>query len=102
MKDNESARERMLAQLRAKNAAYVKLFGPPGRPTPEGEVVLADLDGFCAFWRESIHMDAQGRMDPYTTIYRDGKRAVATRIRKMIEWSESDGQLSSDDTDDRQ
>lgn len=74
--------------MRQIRAAYVALFGPPGQPTPLGELVLADLDGFCTTWRESIHMDQQGRMDPYTTIYRDGKKAVALRIRQMIEYTE--------------
>lgn len=88
MDENEQAREAQVERLRAKHEAYVKLFGPPGEPTPFGAIVLEDLDAFCTTWRESIHMDAQGRMDPYTTIYRDGKKAVALRIRKMIEWSE--------------
>lgn len=80
-----------MEQLRQKRAAYVALFGPAGNPTPFGALVLADLDAFCTTWRESIHIDSQGRMDPYTTIYRDGKKAVALRIRQMISWeSEND------------
>lgn len=86
--ENNQARESAIDRVRIKRDAYVKLFGPPGDPTPLGAVVLADLDEFCTTWRESIHMDSTGRMDPYTTIYRDGKKAVALRIRKMIEWSE--------------
>lgn len=64
------------------------LFGPAGSPTPFGALVLADLDTFCTTWRESVHIDSQGRMDPYTTIYRDGKKAVALRIRQMLDYQE--------------
>lgn len=78
----------MLARLRQKHEAYVALFGPPGEPTPLGAVVLEDLDRFCTTWSESVHFDNTGRMDPYTTIYRDGKKSVALRIRQMIDWSE--------------
>lgn len=88
MDENEQARQAQLERLRLKHDAYVKLFGLPGQPTPLGAVVLEDLDTFCTTWSESIHLDAQGRIDPYATIYRDGKKSVALRIRKMIEWSE--------------
>lgn len=81
-------REEALIRLRQRREAYVALFGSPGKPTPFGEIVLRDLDAFCTTYKESIHMDSQGRMDPYTTIYRDGKKAVALRIRQMINWSE--------------
>jgi uncharacterized membrane protein YgcG len=92
--ENEYAREEHLNRLRTKRDAYVAIFGPPGSPTPLGAVVLADLDTFCTTYTESIHMDKAGRMDPYTTIYRDGKKAVALRIRQMINWSESYGNSS--------
>lgn len=84
-------REDALKRLREKRDAYVAIFGPPGQPTPFGKVVLDDLDAFCTTWRESVHMDANKRMDPYTTIYRDGKKAVTLRIYEMIKWRESDG-----------
>src|ERR1700744_894416 len=96
---NELEQENSLAQkeaqerLRLKHEAYRKLFGPPGERTPYGAIVLADLDRFCRRGDESIHMDASGRMDPYTTIYRDGKKVVADRIHAMIEWSQ-DGNSS--------
>ena len=86
---NEQAREEHLAKLRLRRDAYVAVFGSPGHPTPYGKVILDDLDYFCATWRECIHMDASGRMDPYTTIYREGRKAVALRIREMINWSEN-------------
>lgn len=86
----ELEQEEALARLRIKRDAYVKLFGLPGSRTPLGAIVLDDLDRFCRRGTESIHMDSAGRMDPYTTIYRDGKKAVADRIHLMIEWSEHD------------
>jgi hypothetical protein len=96
--ENEDARAQIVENLRRKKAAYVALFGPAGHPTPLGEIVLSDLDTFCTTFRESIHMDASGRMDPYTTIYRDGKKAVALRIRQMINWSESHADSSGIDS----
>jgi hypothetical protein len=93
--DAAAAREEFLQTLRHKHEAYLALFGPPGKPTPYGAVVLDDLDRFCTTFRESVHMDTTNRMDPFTTIYRDGKKAVALRIRQMIEWSE-DGHRNPD------
>lgn len=86
--ENEKAQAEAIERLRTTGAAYVAIFGPPGHPTPLGRIVLEDLDVFCATRRESIHMDSTGRMDPFTTIYRDGKKAVRERIREMIDWSE--------------
>jgi|SRR5215472_5854350 len=90
MEGPDAEREAWIARLRHVHEAYVALFGPAGKPTVLGAVVLEDLDRFCTTFRESIHMDAQRRMDPFTTIYRDGKKAVALRIRQMLEWSEND------------
>jgi len=90
----ERTRQEYLERVRLKHDAYVQLFGTAGHPTPLGQVVLEDLDRFCRRGEESIHMDEQGRMDPYTTIYRDGKKAVADRIHAMIEWSDHDNSSS--------
>lgn len=92
--ENAASREQALERLRLKRAAYVALFGPPGEPTPHGAVVLEDLDRFCRSFDESVHFDSSGRLDPYTTIYRDGKKAVALRIRQMLEWSDINGDSS--------
>jgi hypothetical protein len=88
--ENSLAQSQALERLRVKRDAYLKLFGPPGARTPLGQVVLDDLDRFCKRGQESIHLDATGRLDPYTTIYRDGKKAVADRIHLMIEWSDDE------------
>lgn len=103
--DDSARREAYIGHLRHVHEAYVKLFGPPGEPTVYGQVVLDDLDRFCTTFRESIHMDAERRMDPFTTIYRDGKKAVALRIRQMLEWTDADRSSSPneptlDDRDD--
>jgi hypothetical protein len=76
--------------LRLKRDAYVAVFGPPGEPNQPASVVLDDLDRFCTTWGESLKLDNTGRVDPYATIYRDGKKAVALRIRQWIEWSEDE------------
>lgn len=81
--ENEAARQAYLESRRLLHDAYVTVFN-----NPVGQRVLEDLDRFCKRGHESIHMDAHGRMDPYTTIYRDGKKAVADRIHLMIEWSD--------------
>jgi len=94
--ENERAQQEQLERLRVKRDAYLKLFGPPGSPTPYGKTVLDDLDIFCTTYTESVHFDAHRRMDPFTTIYRDGKKAVALRIRQMIEWSEDNDHSSRD------
>lgn len=95
--ENQQAQEAALNLVRAKRDAYVKLFGLPGHRTPLGAIVLDDLDRFCKRGQESIHLDSTGRLDPYTTIYRDGKKSVADRIHLMIEWSENGN--SSRDSD---
>jgi hypothetical protein len=84
---NEIARQQYLESRRLLHDAYTKLFGMPGNINPIAQVVLDDIDKFCKRGDESIHMDREGRMDPFTTIYRDGKKSVADRIHKLIEWS---------------
>ncbi len=83
--------------MRVKHEAYLKMFGPPGDRTPLGAVILEDLDLFCKRGNETLHFDSTGRLDPYTTIYRDGKKAVADRIHAMIEWRGYDDSSSSSD-----
>lgn len=95
--ENERARQEHLERLRQKHEAYITLFGTVANPNPVGQLVLEDIDRFCTRGRESIHMDAQGRMDPYTTIYRDGKKAVADRIHAMIEWSDNVNSITGTD-----
>lgn len=92
--ENEASREKALARLRARQEAYRAVFGSPGSPTPFGQIILDDLDRFCRSFDESVHFDKTGRLDPYTTIYRDGKKAVALRIHQMIEWSEPNADSS--------
>lgn len=87
--EQEQAREAQLQVFRDKRDAYVKLFGPPGEPTPYGKIVLEDLEKFCTLWTESIHRTSDGSIDPYGTIYRDGKKAVALRILGWLRWSEN-------------
>lgn len=77
-------------RIRAKSDAYIKVFGPPGSPTDFAKTVLEDLQKFCRYGDETIHLDNSGRLDPYTTIYRDGKKAVIDRIYKMLDWSNFD------------
>ena len=93
--DQEQARQEQLQKLRDRRDAYVKLFGSPGEPSPYGKVVLEDLERFCTLWQESIHMTQDGSIDPYATIYRDGKKAVALRIHQWIRWSETNDHGSS-------
>jgi hypothetical protein len=83
-------REEALKRIRAKREAYRQLFGEPGKPSAAAAIVLADLETFCTSRKESLHLDLQGRVDPYATIYRDGKKAVMIRIRETLEWSEDD------------
>lgn len=87
--ENEKARQEHLEKLRLKHDAYLTVF-----KNPVGQLVLDDLDFFCTRGKESIHMDREGRMDPFTTIYRDGKKAVADRIHAMIDWSGNDNSSS--------
>jgi len=90
--ENEAARLDYIESRRRLHDAYATVFN-----NPVGQRVLQDLDGFCKRGHETIHMDKEGRMDPYTTIYRDGKKAVADRIHLMLEWSGNDNSSSSTD-----
>jgi len=87
--ENERARLDHLERTRLKHEAYATIFN-----NPVGKLVLDDIDRFCKRGDESIHMDREGRMDPFTTIYRDGKKAVADRIHAMIDWSGNDNSSS--------
>lgn len=81
------AQAREAARLAQLHEAYLNVFGGPESRTPFGALILADLEVFTRFSQETISMDTLQRVDPYKTIYRDGKQAVVKRIHMRINWS---------------
>ena len=93
-KENEQAQAEAIARQRLKRDAYVALFGPPGKPTPLGEVVLRDLERFVRYGDTAVTRDKTGRYDGGATAYNNGMQDVVKRIHLMIKWSEGHGDSS--------
>lgn len=94
-------------KLMAKRNAYRKLFyGPDGKLTKDGELVLRDLRNFCR--RKSIliriitdikHM-LMGPTDPYAMANANGRREVYDRVcRYLYLPDETETQLETPDED---
>lgn len=91
MTDEEQDRldyERQLAEYRRARDAFVAIFGPTGKPTPYGAVVLEYLDKFAGRGKLQIAEDRDGATDIPRTFRNVGRREVADAIHDMIAWKE--------------
>jgi hypothetical protein len=55
-----------------------------GRPTPPGEVVLADLAAFCRIHKPSLEWSHDGAIDPIACARLEGRREVFLRINEAL------------------
>lgn len=85
---NEIERARQLARYRKVRDVFVETFGPPGKRTPHGTVLLEELEKFTN-WRKPIReQDSTGQTDIYRTGVKEGRREVMQAIHDLIEWKE--------------
>jgi hypothetical protein len=87
---NALEKAQALQRYRTLRDAFVALFGPPGAPTPHGDLVLKHLDKFCGRGSLNIVSDQTGATDIPKTFRNVGRREVADAIYDMIAWRESD------------
>lgn len=88
--ENEIEQARALARYRKVRDAFVAVFGPPGKRTPHGAVILEELERFTN-WRKPIREeDTTGRTDTFRTARKQGRYEVMQAIHNAIEWRESD------------
>lgn len=98
--EREAQRQAAITRLRQRHEAYMAVFGPPGKRTPYGELILEDLERFVRYHDRAITTDQQGRYDGGATAYNLGLQDVVKRIHLRIEWSEHDSD-SSNNSDGR-
>lgn len=55
-----------------------------GRPTPDAEVVLADLRRFCCANKPTIRLTAANEIDPYAMAVAEGRREVWNRLQAQL------------------
>lgn len=87
---NEIERARGLQHMRNVTQAFVDLFGLPTTRTPQGTIVLAELERFCGTRRLINELDNTGATDIYRTARKHGRCDVMQVIHDAIEWKESD------------
>lgn len=88
--ENEIGRARALQHMRNVTQAFVDLFGPPGKRTPQGTIVLGELERFCGNRKLINELDDTGATDIYRTARKHGRCDVMQAIHDAIEWKESD------------
>ena len=86
---NELAKARQVQRYRAMRDAFLAVFGPPGKRTPMGAIILEELERFTN-WRKVIReQDSTGQTDVYRTGIKEGRREVMQAIHEIIEWREN-------------
>ena len=87
---NVLERERQLQRYRQVRDAFVAVFGPPGKRTPHGALILDELEKFTNWTKLIREQDVTGQTDIYRTGIKEGRREVMQAIHNLIEWKESD------------
>jgi len=89
---NAIEQARRLARYRKMRDVFVETFGPPGKRTPHGALILEELEKFTN-WKTTIReQDTTGQTDIYRTGIKEGRREVMQAIHNLIQWRESDEQ----------
>ncbi len=70
-------------KLARKSALFKRFFD-----TPDGLEILAEMKAFCFIEASTVHMsdispNKTGHLDPYATIYNEGKRVVMLHVMKL-------------------
>lgn len=81
---------KQLARYRKCRDAFLALFGPPGQRTPQGQIILDELERFTNWTKLIREQDTTGQTDIYRTGIKEGRREVMQAIHNLIEWKESD------------
>lgn len=88
--ENEVERARQLQRYRSMRDAFVAVFGPPGQRTPQGAIILDELEKFTNWTKLIREQDTTGQTDIYRTGIKEGRREVMQAIHNLIEWKESE------------
>ena len=87
---NAIEQARRLARYRKMRDVFLATFGPPGKRTPHGALILEELEKFTN-WKTTIReQDTTGQTDIYRTGIKEGRREVMQAIHNLIEWKESE------------
>lgn len=88
--ENQLQREQLLTRSRQARDAFLATFGPPGKRTPLGDIMLRYLDRFCKHGGLLVEQDAHGATDVPRTFRNMGRWEVMQAIHDIINWKESD------------
>lgn len=86
--DNAVAKERRLAEQRQLRDACLAVFGPRGKRTPHGAVILRHLAERSQFHNPKVLKDLHEQTDIYRTAMMEGRRDIVRAIHDAIEWRE--------------
>jgi hypothetical protein len=60
------------------------LLDDKGNLTPNGEIVMRDLERACGWMVTTLPVDATGRTDPYKAAAELSKRGIYAHVRKRL------------------
>jgi hypothetical protein len=85
---NEIERRRRVSDMRRIRDAMLAVFGPPGKRTPMGAIILEELERFTNYRRPCPQQDTVGQTDVYRTGVQEGRRQVIETLHNAIDWKE--------------
>ena len=88
--ENALERHRQLTRYRTVRDAFLAIFGPPGKRTIHGAVVLEELERYCGTRKTINETDSSNQTDIYRTARKHGRCDVMQAIHDAIEWREAD------------
>jgi len=86
---NELEKARQLQRFRALRDAAVALFGPAGKRTPHGALVLEELERFAGTRRLINEVDNHNATDVYRTARKHGRCDMIQALYDLIDWKEN-------------
>ncbi len=86
--ENLHAQAQRLDRYRKVRDAFVEMFGPEGKRTPQGAIILDELEKFCGTRKLINELDNDGATDVPRTFRKHGRCDVIQAIHDLINWRE--------------
>ena len=87
---NAIGRAQQLSHYRKLRNTFAEVFGLPGKRTPHGAIILAELERFCGTRKLINETDLSGSTDVPRTFRKHVRCDVMQAIHDLIEWKETE------------
>lgn len=80
-----------ISRMRDLRGAFRRVFlGADGKPTNDGDIVLAELRRFCYGMKPTLKSSLAGVIDPYASVAAAARQEVFFRITAMLNLDDRD------------